>query len=224
MLKFNNYKIFFLISLLRQFYTYDFLYRTFYLNIDDSFNWKETMNNCINPMQNQGLCAASYAIAAASVLSDRFCIKSKGVNIQFSPQCNFTTKINLDIISCNTYADRCDGGNYIDAWKGINETGLISQECMPFLGDSKNSPRCPTPLTCILSRNSNLIYKISDFNVIKNNRYQAMLEIIKNGPVQAEMNLFEDFIQFHENEDGVYQYKYGSLISKINVKVNKIIN
>jgi len=56
------------------------------LDLDYQFNWKEVKADCINPMQDQGLCDGSYAIAAASVLSDRFCIQGKKVK-SLSPQC-----------------------------------------------------------------------------------------------------------------------------------------
>ena len=54
-------------------------------NLGDYFNWSEKMSDCINQMQKHGLCDGSYAIVAASVLSDRFCIK--GVKVRLSSQC-----------------------------------------------------------------------------------------------------------------------------------------
>ncbi len=56
------------------------------LELDYHFNWKEVKADCINPLQDQGLCDGSYAIAAASVLSDRLCIQGKKVK-SLSPQC-----------------------------------------------------------------------------------------------------------------------------------------
>ena len=105
----------------------------------------------------------------------------------------------------------------LDAWRGINETGIINQECMPFLGDSKNTPPCPIPISCILSSTPNKKFNITDYRIIAKNKLRVMLEIKENGPVQAEMDLYEDFLNLIE--DDIYTYTYGNLIGKISVKV-----
>lgn len=80
----NWHVIIYFSLLIKSLFTHD-LSLSNLLNIDDYFNWKIIKSNCINQMQKQGLCEGSYAIVAASVLSDRFCIK--GLNIQLSSQC-----------------------------------------------------------------------------------------------------------------------------------------
>ncbi len=46
--------------------------------------------NCINNLLDQGICQASSFIVAASLLSDRLCIKTNGkTNLNFSPKCNY---------------------------------------------------------------------------------------------------------------------------------------
>ena len=108
-----------------------------------------------------------------------------------------------------------------DAWQGMMEHGLVTNECMPFLGDNKNTPLCPIPLFCIVPSESNEKYLIKGFESISMDKTKVMNEIRKNGPVQAEMNLYEDFLTF--KGDGVYRYSHGSLIGRINVKVFIII-
>lgn len=104
------------------------------------------------------------------------------------------------------------------AWRGINETGIITQDCMPFLGDSKNTPPCPVPLSCIVANTPNKKYNITDFRIIVKDKLKAMLEVHENGPVQAEMDLYEDLMNI--SEDDIYSYSFGNLIGRISVKVN----
>ena len=44
-----------------------------------------------------------------------------------------------------------------------------------------------------------------------------MSEIRKNGPVQAEMDIYEDLLSF--KGDGVYRYLYGNFKGRRSVKV-----
>jgi cathepsin B len=63
------------------------------------------------------------------VLSDLVCIKSGGkVNVVLSPQ---------DLISCDSTDMGCDGGYLPNAWDYLEEFGIVTDECMPYVsGDS----------------------------------------------------------------------------------------
>lgn len=55
--------------------------------LPESFDWREKSPECIHPVRNQGRCGSCWAHSASEVVSDRFCIASKGkVNVTFSPQ------------------------------------------------------------------------------------------------------------------------------------------
>ncbi len=104
-----------------------------------------------------------------------------------------------------------------EAWKGVMDHGLVTNECMPFIGDNINTPICPFPLTCIVPSESNDMYLIKGFDSITKDKPKIMSEIRKNGPVQAEMDIYEDFMSF--KGDGVYRYTYGNMKGRISVKV-----
>lgn len=57
------------------------------ISLPDSFDWRDQSKECIHPVRDQGKCGSCWAHAASEVLSDRFCIHSKGaINTTFSPQ------------------------------------------------------------------------------------------------------------------------------------------
>ena len=55
------------------------------MDLPESFDWTQE-SKCIHPVRNQGHCGSCWAHSASEVVSDRFCIHSKGkVNETFSP-------------------------------------------------------------------------------------------------------------------------------------------
>lgn len=56
------------------------------MELPDSFDWREKMSECIHPVRDQGHCGSCWAHSASEVVSDRFCIHSKGkIQETFSP-------------------------------------------------------------------------------------------------------------------------------------------
>lgn len=63
------------------------------ITLPEELDWSNISPECIHELFNQGLCDSSSQIVAASVLSDRLCIKSnKTLNLNFSPQCKIVFK------------------------------------------------------------------------------------------------------------------------------------
>lgn len=57
------------------------------MELPESFDWREKMPECIHPVRDQGRCGSCWAHSSSEVVSDRFCIHSKGkINTTFSPQ------------------------------------------------------------------------------------------------------------------------------------------
>lgn len=48
-----------------------------------------------------------------------------------------------------------------------------------------------------------------------------MIDLMLNGPIQAELDAYEDF--YDNNTSDIYQYSYGSFKNKISLKVSFII-
>jgi len=86
-----------------------------------NFDSREKWPYCpsIGHIYNQGNCRSSYAIAAASAVSDRICIQSNGTkNPIMSAQ---------HIISCCYLCGYgCDGGSLIESWDFYRRHGFVS--------------------------------------------------------------------------------------------------
>ena len=117
---------------------------------------------------------------------------------------------------------KCTNCTPYDAWNTIKENGISKNECCPFMGDSTSIPFCIHSKTCEMagknqSKDKIVVYKSLSTSILKQNRHEAMLEIIRGGPIQTEMNVFEDFEEYRKNT--IYSYRYGNFIGRISVKV-----
>ncbi|KAK9872407.1 hypothetical protein WA026_017866 [Henosepilachna vigintioctopunctata] len=155
----------------------------------------------ITAIQEQGDCAASWAISAAAVASDRFAIVSKGLEtVQLSAQ---------NLISCDRRGQQsCKGGHLDKAWRFMGSNGLVDEDCFPYLGYDE---RCRIDLFgdlrssgCRLPANS---YRTKKYMVGPayrlGNETDIMLEIMKSGPVQATMLVRNDFFTY---SGGIYEH------------------
>jgi cathepsin B len=145
-----------------------------------TFDVREQWPDCFpDYVYNQGNCSASYAIAAASAVSNRYCIQDP-VNFkmfQLSPQ---------SILSCHTDSDGCFGGGMDTVWSHLLEDGIVSEMCFPFQGaDGTCSDACddeePVKIVqkCIAQRE----------DAIK-------AEVFANGPVVAPMRLTDELLLY----------------------------
>jgi len=107
-------------------------------NAPDSFDARKQWPSCIHPIRNQLHCGSCWAFSASEVLSDRFCIDSKGtVNVVLSPQ---------DEVSCDTGNMGCEGGQLAAAWKYLVKTGIVTEKCFPYSSGQGVVESCPS--TC----------------------------------------------------------------------------
>lgn len=151
---------------------------------------------------NQGYCSSGYAIAAASILSDRLCMASKK-RVAISPQY---------IIGCdNVTNENCTKGYLHQSFKYYQDTKLLTEECMPYtLGKS---------LECNLKCQKS-VEGGDKFTGICGLDGQEMIkrEIVKNGPVGAAVQIHDDFLTYksgiYDPDHYVYTYA-GSHIVKI---------
>ncbi len=57
------------------------------INIPQQFDWRTEDLKCTHPINRQGPCGSCWAFGPVNILSDRFCIASKGkVNVTLAPQ------------------------------------------------------------------------------------------------------------------------------------------
>ncbi|RZB41249.1 Peptidase C1 and/or Propeptide C1 domain containing protein, partial [Asbolus verrucosus] len=92
-------------------------------HLPDDFDAREKWPKCssIGTARNQGKCGSCWAVAVASVFTDRYCISMRGkANMNFSAE---------DIMSCCgelclAKKEPCRGGRVDSAWKFVKQRGV----------------------------------------------------------------------------------------------------
>jgi cathepsin B len=178
-------------------------------SLPTEFDSRKQWPECAFPVRTQEHCGSCWAFSGSSVLTDRFCIASKGaIKSILSPQ---------DMVSCDSEDFACQGGLLDKAWSYLEKTGIVADECMPYVsGDGKNIPHCP--------------HGVCSDNALKFTKYRAVVgsskpltcsaqiknEIFKNGPVQTGFMVYEDFMHY---KGGVYEHAHGNKLGGHAVKI-----
>ncbi|KAM4694706.1 tubulointerstitial nephritis antigen [Discoglossus pictus] len=171
-----------------------------------SYKWPDYIHGPLD----QKNCAASWAFSTASVAADRIAIHSEGrFTSNLSPQ---------NLISCNIQNQNgCDGGSIDGAWWFLRKHGLVSHSCYPYVMDNNYgniacnmagtsdihgkrhaTTKCPNRI-----EDSNYIYQCGPPYRIPSDEKEIMKEIMENGPVQAIMQVHEDFFLY---KTGIYKH------------------
>lgn len=155
--------------------------------VPDRFDSREKWSQCFNsPIYNMGNCTASWAIATASALSNRFCVGSpeEYSELMLSPQ---------QMLSCDSMQRGCNGGDIDTAWNFIEREGLVSEICFPYQADGSVScgSKCTTEAPLRAAS-----------HCVLNNEMAIRREIFNNGPVVAPIFLIDDFLVYR---GGLYQ-------------------
>jgi len=160
--------------------------------LPSGYDVREAWPTCFGAVYDSGNCSSSYAIAAASSLSSRFCIAdvNKYGALRLSPQ---------QVISCDKKSQGCQGGGADSVWSYIERRGLYPEECVPFAGATKAA--CKTD--CEDSRK----LKSLSHCVLSSNHAEIKREIYNRGPIVAPMYLHDDFLVY---SSGVYSPTQGS--------------
>ncbi|KIH53822.1 papain family cysteine protease [Ancylostoma duodenale] len=201
-------------------------------SFDARANWPECKS--IGMIRDQSACGSCWAVSAASAMSDRLCVQSKGgIKAILSA---------ADILSCCAECGYgCQGGWPIEAWRylvreGVCTGGAYGQEnvCKPYPfypcghheGQKYHGP-CPRELfktpECSKQCNGpyNKTYEEDKFfgksaYYLPNSMAAIQKEIMTNGPVQAVMKTYQDF-SFYKG--GIYMHAAGALTGAKSVKL-----
>mmetsp|Transcript_127550 Transcript_127550/g.232205 ORF Transcript_127550/g.232205 Transcript_127550/m.232205 type:complete len:404 (+) Transcript_127550:1-1212(+) len=149
--------------------------------IPESFDARQKWPHCFNsPIYNMGNCTASWAIATASALSNRFCVANpeQYSELMLSPQ---------QLLSCDHMQRGCDGGDIDTAWNFIEREGLVSEICFPYQADGT--------VSCTSSCSTEAPLKASSHCVLQS-LTAIQREIFMNGPVVAPLFLVDDFLVY----------------------------
>ncbi|KAF0982414.1 hypothetical protein FDP41_011344 [Naegleria fowleri] len=183
------------------------------LALPDNFDARQQWGKCIHPIRNQEQCGSCWAFSASEVLSDRFCIASKGaVDVVLSPQ---------DMVSCDYNDMGCDGGNLDNAWWWLKNKGIVPDSCMPYVSGNGVTTPCPTTCNGTNVPISSKLYYAKSYQHISPWMWWKKVEEIQqdiydNGPVQTGFSVYQDFINY---KSGVYTHQTGSFLGGHAVKI-----
>jgi len=178
-------------------------------DLPEKFDSRTQWPECVFPVRNQEHCGSCWAFSAAETLTDRFCIASKNqIKTILSPQ---------DMVSCDTKDMGCHGGYLEKAWEYLETTGIVVDECFPYVsGDGKNVPHCPHG-NCVDNKLKYTKYRAeSGSSKALTCPAQIKEELSKNGPVQTGFIVYEDFMHY---KGGVYEHTHGEQLGGHAVKI-----
>ena len=180
--------------------------------VPTSFDARQQWPNCtsIGTIQNQAECGSCWAFGAVESITDRFCIhKNDDTQLSFE-----------DMVSCDTNDGGCQGGDPSTAWAYAKKVGLVSAACYPY-----TIPTCPpaqqpclnfvnTPDCTHQCTNTSINWDsdkrlISTAYMVHAKDSGIENEILKNGPVEACFDVYEDFLNY---TSGVYSHSSGDLL------------
>ncbi|KAL3243695.1 hypothetical protein MRX96_020083 [Rhipicephalus microplus] len=204
-------------------------------DLPESFNAREKWPQCtsIGLIRDQSSCGSCWAFGAVEAISDRICIHSQGkVQVNISAQ---------DILTCCPSCGRgCLGGFPSSAWQFYRDRGIVTgglhdtdDGCLPYhfppcehhtVGPLPNCSEdiTPTPRCVHTCREgydtdySNDKYKGEKVYSIEADETQIKTEIFKNGPVEADFDVYSDFFSY---KSGVYQRLSSEYLSGHAVKI-----
>ena len=157
--------------------------------IPEKYDWREQFPECVQEPVSQGNCSASYALASTSATADRICMAAKKP-VRLSA---------YEIINCDKGNYGCEGGYATRALGWGKRKGFIPEECYPYNG-TKTQCDAEEHLESNECRLNNNLYKVIDFCLAQDDT-GIKKEILKNGPVVAQMTIYTDFLTYKQ---GVY--------------------
>jgi cathepsin B len=162
-------------------------------SLPKEFDSRKQWPDCILPVRDQQHCGSCWAFSGTEVLQDRFCIATNGkVKTVFSPQY---------MLSCDKVDQGCNGGQLNSAWQYFEDTGVVSDECFPYVsGDGTKMPRCPDDSKCTIYKAKKGSSKGLTCPT------QIKQDLMTNGPVQTGFIVYEDFMHY---KSGIYEHNHG---------------
>jgi cathepsin B len=184
---------------------------------------------CHGPVLDQGFCGSCWAFGATEAISDRMCLSSTERKfLQLAP---------LDLTTCDhglfSMENGCQGGQLGGAWNYAKKTGLVDEECYPYLKsqggpvptcDPNEQPCLPESKFIKTPKCTKTCANGKDFEASKHKLKsvysvpvaQLMAELSNNGPVESAFTVYADFVHY---KSGVYKHTTGEQLGGHAIKV-----
>ena len=171
-------------------------------NADDTFSVEEpnttnsaaesqdwSMDSCVHEIRDQGKCGSCWAFSAASIVSDRCCLKGADHGWLSSQE----------ILSCETDKSKgCEGGDRQSAFDYAAKNGLVPESCMPYAGTES---QCPS--TCQNGKGWLESHVCKCTNVKFCRGEKGIISCLLSGPLGVGMKVYADFMYY---KSGVYKW------------------
>lgn len=141
----------------------------------------------LTPSRNQGNCGSCYLVATISMLEAR-------ARYLYKKPKEFKLSIQ-QVLNCNYYAQGCEGGFSLEALRYIKEFGALPERCEEYKAEDQ---RCSVGCFQEIPKSEQKVTKVTDYYYV-GGHYGAcseeamMKEILKNGPVVANIEPTADF-------------------------------
>jgi len=188
--------------------------------LPQEFDSRQKWSNCASIKTNpdQSRCGSCWAVASATVMSDRACIATNG---QRQPKISAA-----DLLSCckeclDGGTDGCQGGISSRAWAYYQTQGVVTggaynsnDGCKPYpfpptsspmQQDELKAPACQQQCSAAGDYQSSKHYGTGV--VFPSGMEEMQREIYENGPIAVGIDVFEDFMEYHQ---GVYYHREGA--------------
>jgi len=151
--------------------------------LPSNYDARQAWPTCFSAVVDSGNCTSSYALVAADVVSQRYCIadNAKYAALRLSAQ---------QILSCDKKSRGCAGGMADGVWAYIKRRGLYPNDCVPYAG-SKGAP-------CKTDCSDDKKLHVLDFCVKSGDIKGIKRELFNRGPLHAPMMLTDEFLVYKE--------------------------
>ena len=110
----------------------------------------------------------------------------------------------------------CNGGWLWAAWGFLKNSGICSDECLPYVSGNGNVPECPSTCEDGSAKTKYKAKKTFSYGGDDEGRKKIMKEIEKNGPMETGFTVYADFMSY---SSGIYVHETGEVMGGHAVKM-----